>query len=334
MKNSLSLGPGSAGTILALFVATGGAAAQDVETQLRQLPKIAPLVYKAEPYVRAAMKLQSMTKDKACEAMLKVADGREHDDQIILLCRMLFTPKARGEFRSPRVGAAHYLAETEDEQWPLSPIELVDGVPFLISMGYRGSGIRERATSYLRYSIDNCNWNDYVFAPRSQQEQQRALGKLLASPKWKSPLDEPEKQFLESQINGPDKSADKDKGDLVELQGTWTTVSFSFVYDGKVVSPEKFIKGIGLVVKGNKYYHGKLKGEVSFQDFSLNSNKRPKEIDFVNVDLSKRTVKTGIYELEGDRLRICCGPTPDERPTSFEVTLELRQYLWEFKRMK
>src|SRR5262245_54408193 len=90
------------------------AAQDDIVAQLRRLPDIGPLIYKTEPYDLAAAKLQKLTKDKACEAMMTVAKELEHDPQIIVLCRMLFTSKEAGEFRMARVGAAHYLGDTNN----------------------------------------------------------------------------------------------------------------------------------------------------------------------------------------------------------------------------
>lgn len=172
---------------------------QSVE-MLKQLPGINPAIFRSEPYIRAAAKLQSLPKTQAVAILTTVANDLKHDDQIIVLCRMLFVAKPGREFRKPRLGTPDYFNGTEDAQWPLSPIELVDGVPFLICAGHRLAGIREPAGAYLAYCVKTCNWSKYEFAPTSQQQRLRALEKLFASSKWKGPFDEPETEFLESQV--------------------------------------------------------------------------------------------------------------------------------------
>jgi uncharacterized protein (TIGR03067 family) len=105
---------------------------QKEKAALENLPDLEATTYRVDPYVRAAAMLHDMGKDKATDALSKLARGHEHDNQVIVLCRMLFTPKAKGKFRRPALGAALLLGDTGDADWPLEPIELVDGVPCLI----------------------------------------------------------------------------------------------------------------------------------------------------------------------------------------------------------
>ena len=76
---------------------------------------------------------------------------------------------------------------------------MVDGVPFLITRGYRLGGEPEPAEKYLMYCIQQCDWNDGRFKPKTEQEKRKALDKLLASTKWKAQLNEREEAFLSSQ---------------------------------------------------------------------------------------------------------------------------------------
>ena len=78
--------------------------------------------------------------------------------------------------------------------------ELVDGVPFLVVQGYSLGGKAESASDYLSYCVSECAWRQEEFKPRTALEKQKALDKLLTSPKWKAGLSEDEKQFLSSQI--------------------------------------------------------------------------------------------------------------------------------------
>jgi hypothetical protein len=202
MKNLLSASVALASSTLILSIVIRGATqAQVAEIPLNELPNLRDVrTYRTDQFIRVATILQALGKDKACETLQGLGKGIKPDMRVIVLCRLLFTRKADGEFRRPRIGAANYLGDTENEDWPLAPIELIDGVPFLIATGYRGTGVPESAESYLRYCIKNCEWNSYQFKAQTMQDKQKALEKLLASRKWRSQLCEEEKSFLASQI--------------------------------------------------------------------------------------------------------------------------------------
>jgi len=161
-------------------------------------------VYKVDPYIRAAMTLQSMGKVKACETLLTLASyrRRNHDDMpLFLLCRMLFVAREGGEFRRPSIGYPILPRGSSLADWPLEPIEIVDGVPFLITHHYGSfSGRPETASLYVQYCIQHCDWNKTPFQMKSMAEKQQALEKLLTSPKGQRFLGDYEKNVLSDQI--------------------------------------------------------------------------------------------------------------------------------------
>src|SRR5258706_15628068 len=57
--------------------------------------------YNVEPYVRVAISFQALGRDKACAKLLRYANESKHpcDVRLIVLCRMLFTPYPKREFR-------------------------------------------------------------------------------------------------------------------------------------------------------------------------------------------------------------------------------------------
>lgn len=167
---------------------------------LKGLPDLQSGEFKVDPYCRAAAALQAMGQDKANAILLQLAKTREQDNQVIVLCLMLNTPKAKGEFRRPRIGAADFLGGTDYAEWPLEPIELVDGVPFVITHGYSVRRKPEPSELYLKYCIEHCDWNSAKFERKTSKEKQQSLDKLLASRKWKAQLTDAEKEFLSSQI--------------------------------------------------------------------------------------------------------------------------------------
>ena len=93
-----------------------------------------------------------------------------------------------------------FIGGTGYSDWPLEPIELVDGVPFLITRGYVLAGRPEADDQYLSYCETHTDWNDLQYAVRTKQQRQAALAKLVTSPKWKTPLSDEEHQFLARQI--------------------------------------------------------------------------------------------------------------------------------------
>jgi hypothetical protein len=156
--------------------------------------------FRVDPYIRKASELQALGKDKAIDSLMECCKIRDQDNKVIILCRMLFKQKGKEEFRRPMIGEPVFFGKTDYEDWPLEPIELVDGVPFLITFGYAIEGEPELSESYIRYCVQHGDWNDAKFEPKTEQEKQKALDKLLASPKWRKPLNDQEKTFLSAQI--------------------------------------------------------------------------------------------------------------------------------------
>jgi uncharacterized protein (TIGR03067 family) len=113
--------------------------------------------------------------------------------------------------------------------------------------------------------------------------------------------------------SGPAEDAARD---LEKLQGSWTIVSYTV--DGKP-TPDEGLRGIRLEVKGNRSRFT-LAGKTSQGTYHLDASKKPRELDITLVDEGpdKGKRKLGIYEIDGDRLRICLGPLgSDQRPKEF-----------------
>jgi hypothetical protein len=157
--------------------------------------------YRVDPYIRAAMILQSMGKKKAIQRLVQLSKNDDFDEniKIVALCRMLFTEKKDVKFRRPGLGDPGFLGSTKIKDWPLEPIELVNGVPFLIVTGYNLGGIPESGGQYLAYCIAKMEWNKFKFEPKTNREKRAALRKLLAAKKLKG-LELEERKFLEAQI--------------------------------------------------------------------------------------------------------------------------------------
>jgi uncharacterized protein (TIGR03067 family) len=98
-------------------------------------------------------------------------------------------------------------------------------------------------------------------------------------------------------------------GDQENIQGTWALASGE--RNGKAL-PAEVVQQVKLIFAGDKLTtkHKDRKTEATFK---LDSNKTPKEID---LDMDGNVGK-GIYELDGDSLKIVHGEVGDARPKDF-----------------
>ncbi len=155
--------------------------------------------FRVKPYLQAAALLQSMGKEKACKRLAELAENGG-DGKVEILCRMLFSRRLRGSLRPPSLGEPVCLGGTNAHDWPSLPIEIVDGIPFSIVLGYNIGGEGQPSRVYLKYCIQNGDWSAMRYEAVNQDTLEKALKKLLACGKWKRPLTNDEVQFLSSQI--------------------------------------------------------------------------------------------------------------------------------------
>jgi uncharacterized protein (TIGR03067 family) len=104
-------------------------------------------------------------------------------------------------------------------------------------------------------------------------------------------------------------------GSPTEIEGEWPMVSA--VIDGTPLAAE-MVKWCKRVTRGSRTQI--LAGPQSMLDaeFTLDASHTPRHIDYVNRSgKSKGKKQAGIYELDGDTLRICTAPPGGKRPTEF-----------------
>src|SRR5262245_53482962 len=108
------------------------------------------------------------------------------------------------------------------------------------------------------------------------------------------------------------------EGDHEKIQGTWQLVKFD-APPGKQ-PPEAVLAKMQMVFTMNRIVtrvDGKVVEETTF---NLDATKSPKWIDVISSQgTSKGKTAQGIYELKGDDLTICIGPSGQNRPTEFKV---------------
>ncbi len=116
------------------------------------------------------------------------------------------------------------------------------------------------------------------------------------------------------------------KTDQDKIQGTWTFVSGE--RGGKPL-PDDDVKDRKISFAGNKM---KMKNKDQEREvtFKLNPDKKPKEID---VDFDGQ-MGMGIYQLDGDTLKVAHGELGDPRPTEFASKADSKVTLVVLKREK
>ena len=134
---------------------------------------------------------------------------------------------------------------------------------------------------------------------------------------------------------GPGTVAD-DKAELEKearkFQGTWT---FESSVTGSEELPADQLKMLVVIFEGDK--HTVKKGDDVFQvgTQKLDPSKSPKTIDVTMAEgPNKGTVMLGIYEIDGDTLKVCFDPQGKKRPTEFKSEAGSQDFLNVHKRVK
>jgi uncharacterized protein (TIGR03067 family) len=116
-----------------------------------------------------------------------------------------------------------------------------------------------------------------------------------------------------------------------ELEGTWVLVSFE--RDGKVVKPSTETRAI---ITQNKFVIKTGETVVAAGTFKVDPSKQPKASETTYTEgMEKGKTFKGIYELNGDMLKLCRAGTPDdERPTEFKSKEGSKQFVAIYRRAK
>jgi uncharacterized protein (TIGR03067 family) len=107
---------------------------------------------------------------------------------------------------------------------------------------------------------------------------------------------------------------DATKKDLEKMQGDWAAASM--VVDGTKLSDDE-AQCLFRTVKGDHYTVYHFNKEIGKGALAIDATKKPKTIDATPAGKAKPL--RGIYELEGDRLKVCFAPPGKDRPTDFEA---------------
>ena len=120
------------------------------------------------------------------------------------------------------------------------------------------------------------------------------------------------------------------KKDLDGLQGTWTLVSAR--RDGEAL-PEDKVKKTTIVIKDDTFVFPELAEYATSKEgtIKLDATRKPKQMDATSTE---KEVMLGIYELDGDRYKVCFAPTGKPRPSEFACKPGTGNLLQVWKRKK
>jgi uncharacterized protein (TIGR03067 family) len=128
-----------------------------------------------------------------------------------------------------------------------------------------------------------------------------------------------------------DEKVDLEK-EVAKFQGTWT---FESCEAGGKKIPIDELKGVILIFDGHKHTVRKGDEVIQVGTQKLDPSKLPKTIDVTMTEgPSKGTVMLGIYEFDGDTLKVCFDPQGKKRPTEFKSPPGSENFVNVHKRVK
>jgi uncharacterized protein (TIGR03067 family) len=110
-------------------------------------------------------------------------------------------------------------------------------------------------------------------------------------------------------------ATDSDAADLAKMQGDWMVASLT--NDGIKLSNDE-AQTLFRTVKGNRFTIFRFSKPLNQGTFKIDATKKPKTIDSMGSKPNSKPI-LGIYEFNGDTLKICNALPGMPRPTDFEA---------------
>lgn len=133
-------------------------------------------------------------------------------------------------------------------------------------------------------------------------------------------------------LSGDAPKEDPIKQELDKLQGTWVIVANT--QEGKE-APESLRESKRYTIKGDHYsvfFKGAEKPLLEFR-IKLDPTSKPKTIDIIGLK-TDAVLLAGLYELDGDTLKICVPVGSGDRPKAFKSEAGSKSGIIVYKRVK
>jgi hypothetical protein len=116
---------------------------------LKHAPEIYGDTYQCGEIVQTVNQLRKLGKEKCLTALRKYVVSAENNETVLIVCRLMFVnPKG---WEPPHLGSSNPKINAKvAKQFPLFPIAISNGVPFLLIRGYDIGGVPEQATKCLK----------------------------------------------------------------------------------------------------------------------------------------------------------------------------------------
>lgn len=128
------------------------------------------------------------------------------------------------------------------------------------------------------------------------------------------------------------RAEDAAKKDFAKLQGTWVVTAAE--QDGKALDR---LQGGKLVIKDQNFHIKTASGTEMKGDLQLDPAKKPTHMDWMHQEgLLREKTWQGIYELDGDDLKLCYAEADSgkDRPGEFKTEADSKRLLVVLKREK
>lgn len=113
-------------------------------------------------------------------------------------------------------------------------------------------------------------------------------------------------------------SAEAQAADVKQMQGDWMVRSMKV---NGIKSPPEESQTLFRTVTGTSYTVSRYSKPIVRGTFKLDASKSPRTIDSTLLGAANAEPLLGIYEFEGNLLRICNAPPGKPRPADFQAKL-------------
>ena len=131
-------------------------------------------------------------------------------------------------------------------------------------------------------------------------------------------------------VSGRARAADATAEDLARMQGDWMVAA---MWSGGIKVPDDEAQALFRTVEGNRYTVSRYSKPSSTGTFQIDATASPKTIDSTPEVAKDKPPILGIYEFDGQTLRIANAQPGQPRPTTFKPRIGHTVIEWQLEAM-